>query len=44
MEEERTPAGDDEAADDPVYARAAFWVVRLASPDATDADRAAFAT
>lgn len=44
MEEERTPAGDDEAADDPVYARAAFLVVRLASPDATDADRAAFAT
>ncbi|MGU3546991.1 FecR family protein [Methylobacterium sp. A52T] len=44
MEEEREPAGDDEAADDPIYARAAFWVVRLSSPDATDADRAAFET
>ncbi len=42
MEEKRRPAEDGETADDPLYEQATFWVVRLSSPDATDADRAAF--
>lgn len=43
MGEQRKPAEDD-AADDAIYEQATFWVVRLSSADATDADRAAFAT
>lgn len=44
MKEQREPAADDQAGDDPVYEKAAGWVVRLASADATEADRAAFET
>lgn len=38
--DERDETGEE---DDPVTERAAFWVVRLSSPEATEADRAAFA-
>ncbi|MDP4026644.1 FecR domain-containing protein [Methylobacterium sp. NEAU 140] len=44
MDEHDGLGGAGDAEDDPVYERAAFWVVRLSSPDATDADRRAFET
>lgn len=44
MDEHKGLGGAGDAEDDPVYERATFWVVRLSSSDATDADRRAFET
>lgn len=42
MTEGKDPDASEEAEHDPILFEGAVWVVRLSSPDATDADRAAF--